>query len=360
MNDEHYSVPIEYFLTRYFVKYSRLDQIIQHAFAGSKANSIDLFIDIYGIYKSIFSRSFSTNITDYTVFTSTLINMCGHYRNYFKLLGVSTKIFLVSGYNIPDNSSKFVAGYNRIFKDKLKNKMIFDMVEQNIQLLEILCPYLPDIFFIKTEFETSVAIHNIIKKEKKSGRDVPSIVISADTFPIQLTTLWDDVAYIKPKKFNGEDTSDIVCPKMHPDHELTFWPIICQEKEDFLLNQNSVLITSRNIVLLSAINKFIDRNVKALVNFNTANKIISSIDGYMDVKLNVDNMVMAIPDIVERLPIQIVDSRYKALDIEYQDILYNESVESMLLTFENLSDPAAIQLINDEYFKNNPIDIFKL
>ena len=361
MNNEFSgNIPVEVFMTRYFVKYNRLDQIIQHAFAGSKANSIDLFIDIYGMYKSIFSRSFISNITDYTAFTSTLINMCGHYRTYFKMLGVSTKIFLISGFNIPENSCRFVAEYNKVIKDKLKNKMIFDMVDQNIQLLDILCPYLPDIFFIKTEFETSVAIHNIIKKEKASGRDVPSIVISSDMYPIQLTTLWDDVAYIKPKKSNGEDSSEIVCPKTHPDHEFTFWSIVCKDKEDFALNQNVVSITSRNFVLLSALNKFFDRNLKAIVNFNTANKIISSIDGYMNIKLNVDNMIMSIPDIIDKVPVQLVDSRYKVLDIEYQDILFAESAEIMTMRFENLSDPQAIQIINDKYFSANPIDIFRL
>lgn len=360
MSDYENKIPLEVFMARYFVKYNRLDKLIQYAFAGSKATSIDLFIDIYGIYRSIFSRSFVTNVSDYTSFTSTLVNMCGHYRAYFKMLGVSTKIFLISGFNVPENSCKFVAGYNKTFQDKLRNKMIYDMVEQNIQLLELLCKYLPDIFFVKTDFETSVAIHNIIKKEKNSGRDVPSIVISSDTYPIQLTTLWNDVAYIKSKKSNGEDISDIVCPFGHPEHELSFWSIICQEKEDFSLNQNIVTITSRNYVLLSALNKFFDRNLKAIVNFNTANKIISSIDGCLNVKLNVDNMVMAIPDIVDRVPIQIIDSRYKVMDIEYQDILYNESVEPMLLSFENLSDMQAIQIINDQYFSNNPIDIFKL
>lgn len=359
-NNYENKIPLELFMARYFVKYSRLDQLIQHAFAGSRATSIDLFIDIYGIYRGIFSRSFVTNVSDYTSFTSTLINMCGHYRAYFKMLGVSTRIFLISGFNVPETSCKFVAGYNKTFQDKLKNKMIYDMVDQNIQLLDLICPYFPDIFFVKTNFESSVCIHNIIKKEKNSGRDVPSIIISSDMYPVQLTTLWDDVAYIKPKKSQGEDISAIICPNTHPDHELSFWSIVCEEKEEFLLDRNVVSITSRNFVLLSALNKFFDRNLKAIVNFNTANKIISSIDGFENVKLNVDNMVMSLPDISSKVPIQIVDSRYKVMDIEYQDILYGESAEPMLLSFKNLSDPQAIQLINDQYFSNNPIDIYKL
>ena len=95
---EDKSIPLEVFITKYFVKYNRLDQIIPYAFANSRATSIDLFIDLYGIYKGIFSRNYVTRISDYTSFTSTLINMCCHYRTYFKLLGVTTKIFIVPSF----------------------------------------------------------------------------------------------------------------------------------------------------------------------------------------------------------------------------------------------------------------------
>ena len=354
------NIPVELFIARYFIKYKRLDQLVQFAFAGSSANSIDLFIDIYGIYRGIFSRSFRTNITDYTVFTSSLINMCGHYRSYFKSLGVSTRIFLVSSYNIPEINCKFVAGYNKTFKDKIQNKLIYDMVEQNVQLLDILCPYLPDIHFVKTDFESTVAIYNIIKKEQASGRVVPNVILSSDLYPIQLTTMLEDTVYLRPKKNMGEDISEIVCPKSHPQHQNTFWGIVCQDKDDFVLNESAVSVSSRNYVLLAALNRFVDRNLKCIVNFTKANKIISSITNGADVALTPDMLDKADSSLIEGLPLQIIDSRFKALDVLYQDILYNESVEPMLLKFENLSDPNAIQLINDQYFSNNPIDIFKL
>ena len=46
--------------------------------------------------------------------------------------------------------------------------------------------------------------------------------------------------------------------------------------------------------------------------------------------------------------------------MEYQNILYNASPEPLTLEFINLSDTDAIQLINDTYFSNNPIEIYKL
>ena len=74
-NNESNSIPIEIFIARYFVKYKRLDQLVQFAFSGSSANSIDIFIDIYGIYRGIFSRSYISDISDYTSFTSSYIDI---------------------------------------------------------------------------------------------------------------------------------------------------------------------------------------------------------------------------------------------------------------------------------------------
>lgn len=358
MSNGNNLIPVESYIMRYYVRYSRLDQVIRHAFINSKANNINIFIDLYGIYKGMFSRNYISNITDYTSMTSLLINMCAHYRHYFKMIGVSCKIFLVSSFNIPELNCKFVADYNKTFKEKFKNKMIYNMVDQNIQLLEILCPYLPDIHFVKTDFESSVAMYGIITKERMTN-DYPSLIISSDLYPVQLTTLFDDVAYLRPKKSMGEDTSDIICPRMHPDHENSFWRVICQEKEEFSINDSSVLISSRNYVLLAALNKFYARNFKAIINFTKANKIISSIvDG--DTELSVDTLFYNYSDLVQGIPEQIIRSRYKALDIRYQYNFLNESVEPMLWTFDNLSDPEAINIINEAYFKNNPIDILNL
>ena len=238
--------------------------------------------------------------------------------------------------------------------------MIYDMIDQNIQLMDILFQYLPDIHFIKSDFESSVVIHNIINKEKMSGRNVPNIIISTDLYPVQLTTLWDDTVFIRPRKSLGEDESEIICPISHPEHENSFWRIVCHDKEEFSLNQNIVSITSRNFVLLSALNRFPDRNIRALVNFNKANKIIYSITNGADVKVKPDMLNSADDTLIAGVPLAIVDSRYKVLDVEYQSILYNESCEPLLLDFNNLTDNDAIQYINDNYFSNNPIDIFKL
>jgi hypothetical protein len=158
----------------------------------------------------------------------------------------------------------------------------------------------------------------------------------------------------------GEDISEIICPKSHFQHQISFWRMICQEKDEFVLNESTVCISSRNYVLLAALNRFPDRGITALVNFTKANKIINSITNGSDITVTPDMLTSADESLITGLPLQLVESRYKALDVLYQDIIYNDSSEPLELSFIDLEDNNAIQLINDQYFSLNPIDIYKL
>jgi len=353
-------VPVEYIITRYFVKYHKLNELISFAFAGSKANQINLYIDLYGVYKTLFSRSYRTDITDYTAFTSTIINMCAHYRTYFKGLGVYCKIFLISSYNIPEINMKFVAGYNKTFVDKLSNQQVKDMVELNTQLLELLCPYLPDIHFLKTNFESTVLMKYLIRKEISEGNNNPNIIISSDLYPIQLCAEFDNTCFIKPKKANNEDLSLISAPKGHMMYESSFWSIVCRERDTLMSDVSEVSISPANLMLLMALNRFPERNIKNLIHFKLANNIISDIVGIQPIKLDINTLYENSKQLSDKIPMNILESRYKALDIDYQYLLFENSVEPHLIRYENLDDPTAVQMINTEYFEKNPIDLFRL
>ena len=118
------TVSTEMILTSNFVRYNRMSQLVQFAFQNSKATSINLYLDLYGVIKTLFSDSYRTDISDYTAVTTSILNMCGHYRSYFKGLGVATKIFLVFSYNTPEINMQYVPEYNQEFLIKSHNPMI--------------------------------------------------------------------------------------------------------------------------------------------------------------------------------------------------------------------------------------------
>ena len=354
-------VPVEYIVARSFVKYSRLNELISFAYDGSKARSINLYIDMYSLYKTLFSRSYRTRVADYTAFTSSIINMCAHYKYFFRGLGVYARVFLISSYNVPDNSCKYVSGYNKTFQDKLLNTTVKEMMEFNSELLEVLCPYLPDIHFLKTNFESSVLIKHLIEKEMSKGNNSPNMIISTDIYPIQLTSMFPQTTFLRPKKYNGDDLSSIVVPREHEMHTYSFWSLICSRDRDNLgYNADNINISTNNFALVSAMNRFPERNIKALFNISDTVKIIKNTIFDPTIKININTLYDASVELQGKIGLSILDARYKVLDVDYQSLIFNESMEPMLINYENLSDPEVIQMINSKYFQNNPIDIFKL
>lgn len=358
------TVPIEYLILRYCIKYQRLSELISISFKGSQANVVNLYIDLYGLYTTIFSRSYRTDISNYTSFTSTLINVCAHYRRFFKSYGVYCNIWIVSSYNVPEINRKFVAGYNKIMVDKLAVESVKEMVELNSQLLDILCPYLPNIYFVHTEFESSILIGHIIQKEINNGNTNPNIILSGDLYPLQLCSEFDNTVFLRPIKYYHnnllEDKSVISIPRNAENAKEMFWSIVCGKREKLTSDKNALSISPRNYMLLEACNRFPERNLPCVMTINYANRLIYELVQDNDIKANVDMIYDAHPELLAKVQKSIIDSRFKALDYEYQSFLFNESLEPKLLHYENLNDSAALQLINSKYFANDPIDLFSL
>lgn len=346
-------VSTQYILTSNFVKYTRLSELISHMFSGSKATELNIFIDLYGVIKTLFSDSYRTDISDYTASTSTILNMCGHYRSFFKNLGVMTNIYLIFSYNVCEINRKFVANYNEKFYKKLQNKVIFDMLELNNNLLETLCPFLPNIYFVKSGFESSVVIDHLIRRY--SGEN-PNLIISKDLYPIQLTHLHDNTGFIKPKKLNGEDISMGISPRDRVFSIDDFWNLVCMARGGNM-SRASITIHPINFPLLSAISRFPERNMNALSNLTIGNKLISEIVGLEPIKLSVDSLVNFKP---LNFSAQIADSRHKALDVEYYRDIFDNSVEAAMIHLDNLDDTASVNAICAEYFKDNPVDLGRL
>ena len=349
---------------KYFIRYERLNSLLNYAYSGMEVNRVNIFIDLYSIYHTVFSRSDRTNITNYVSFTSQIINLCAHYRTYFRSLGIYTKIFLISSYNVPVDSIALVPEYNRIMRDKLKNKTVMEMVDLNTGLLEIICPYLPDIHFLKTEFESSVLISSIIEKEMYSENSkvpIQSIILSSDFYPVQLTALLPNVSYLYPIKSYPNDNSMIIPPNTSSDAFQAFWSVILRKSSNSSSFNRVGSIAPSNYMLLAALNKFPDRCISLIYNVSTSCKLISQILGFDSIKLTPQSLFDLLPiESFNGVDLNLITNRYKVLDVQYQNILYSNSVESKTIHYENLEDNNAINLINDKYFRDNPIDIFRL
>ena len=114
-------------------------------------------------------------------------------------------------------------------------------------------------------------------------------------------------------------------------------------------------------MLLGSFNILKDRCFPNIYNINRSINLISRTLGFDSIKLTPQSVFDYDKDnsISEENRIHITN-RYITLDVSYQSILFNNSIESKTLHYENLEDSNAINIINDKYFANNPIDIFRL
>lgn len=353
------SVPIEALIASNYVKYSALSPLISNAFRGSTATEVNLYIDVYSIIKSLYADGYNVDIKDDKSFTASIINMCAHYREWFRYnLGVYVKIFIVHSYNCPELNNKFICGYNLSMKKKVEiNHKMTDFLNYNSELLETLCPYLPDIHYIKTEFETSVVMSYIIDKETLSGNINPNIILTKDMYNIQLL-LHPSTVILRSRKFKGEDTSFLIGPlNGSPNSICDFWNFYGSKDN---LKNDGIYINPINISLLMAINKLEGRSLPALINVSTAKKYILNTVGTECIPCSIDSLIEANPNILDKVSKFILESRFKTIDLQFQKSIYCTSTESMLLKYKNLNDPVAVKAINDKYFVNSPIHLDRL
>jgi hypothetical protein len=352
------SVSVDNIIYGSFVRNERLQQIVYETFSNTsiaEATDLNIFVDIYSVLKSVFSSHYRTTINNYTDITAGLINLCGHYRRFFRSLSVNTKFYLVFSYNTCDINSKFVSGYNKEFKEKSEIKMFRDLVDQNIQLLEILCDYLPGIYFMKSirNYESSVMIANLIENINER---VPNLIISRDLYPLQLTYLYPYTSYLYPLKYHGQDNSVMIPISEKMNYKDVFWNFVAEHKH--IKIDNFVGISPVNFTMVEAMHRAPERCMTQLMNIVHVNKVLSSLTAGQDIKIIPDQLINL--DIDISLNISQITSRWNALDVTYMLPYYKNDPESRNIKRVDIRNDSAVNMINSKYFANNPIDLQKL
>jgi len=359
-NNGEFSVPVDQIIGNYMVRYNRLDQLIPFAYDGSNARNINIYIDLYGLYYTLFSRSFRTSTNDYLKMTSALVSLCSHYRKYFRRIGVYCKIFFVSSYNTPEYNTKALNGYNRIMLDKLTNNEVHNMVLLNIDLMKILVDYLQDIFFITTNYESTVAIRYLIVNEMDRGNFNPNMIISKDIYPLQLVTEFPSTTLLRPKKLNNQDISEIVYPAENRLFVPSFWNFVAGYR-NLKIDPKNIYIHPINFVLYSALSRFPERGIKSMVNSTAANNMIYSVVQDTPTRLDVETLYMTCNGVLQTIPETKLSQRFNVLaayGLQYD--LFLQSAERFDIRLNNLKNPEALSTINATYFSDDPLDLYDL
>jgi hypothetical protein len=237
------------------------------------------------------------------------------------------------------------------------NKKVDDMIANNIDLLKIIVPYLPDIHLITGEFETGVIMYDIICRNEVTSRS-PHIIITKDIYNYQLVSMRNNIVIFRPKKTKGEDASYWI------GSNNLYAELIKERKVSSITKDHYATLLPGLYTMILALSSVPERNIKSLYNVTTAfglvNKAVSDysiINGYnTDINFVIEALSKYKPDIISGL----FGHRFKAIDIQFQHSIFVNTVESKLMTFENFYDPENVKQINNQYFRSNPLDLNRL
>lgn len=351
-------VSIEQLMYKNFIKYDKLVEMVNTVFVGSNATSINIFIDVYSMVKILY-KSKNILIEDYSSLTASIINLCAHLRDFFRTrYNTTSKIYIVASKNSPTMNILSYPSYNSDIIGSMNSMTSIDeMVVNNMELLETLCPYLPDIFFIKGEYETGVYMYDIMCKNEILGNIDPNIIITRDPYNFQLIPMRENTVVFRPKKQSGADLS------YYLDKNNLFERFLITDR--LVVAKNKITINPGLFTVFLALSKLPERRIKSLFNTTKAINILDEAvatlrlhNGYNSDMERVWNSIYK--DSFGSIGYSTFKSRFDVIDIQSQHYGFANSPYSKGVVFPNLHDPETIKLINNKYFKKTPLDLNRL
>ena len=188
----------------YYVKYDRLESLINRAYANSGAIELNIFINMTDIFTRIdrYLSDRNSIISNPLVITSGLINMVAHYRNFFTTrYRCNTRFWLIE--SVDNIISKM---YCSDFTAPILSDRMTVLKSDNMEVFPMLCKLIPDVQYERCTVDFCTKVVDIIEREKTKS---PNMVISKDSFDIQLANTFDlsNITVLRPIKNKEGDNS---------------------------------------------------------------------------------------------------------------------------------------------------------
>lgn len=350
---------VEQLIAGSFVKYTKLSQLIGYSYAGSTCTNLNIFIDLNSVLKPMYSvdRWSYKSSSGYEI-AATVINMCAHYREFFRAIGVSTNIYIIYGLNCPEANNTYVSGYNTKFINSyIKKPDTTALIEKNLAILNLLCQYLPNIYFFDIgNCEVASMIDHLIVTTQAREKGFENLVISKDVLALELIPE-DDVRIIRPIKTKNGDESVVVFNRNLWNAFAVYYRKV--KNPETLVSNNFF----QNVLAMTAVP---ERSVYSVISFPKAIHIMdtASKNGFLDPNKmytqSTVNTVLAAMDIPCN-PAEL-EMRFRAISVRFQSmyVLPMEHPEFKRLRLVNLDDPNSVKEIVSKYFTNIPIDLDRL
>ena len=329
------------YLYRNYITYDSLYALTKRGFyAYPEADNINVFIDMHSMLADIFGKDMEIDYNNVSVITSSIINLCAHLRAYYASRHrVWTKIYIVWAWNRPANIRELLPEYNAhtIMAEDAKTPLKY-LVEENLKLLEILCPYIPDIYFVNGfDNETAVVINTLIKNPENSALlYAPNMIYSRDAFEYICVATLPQTVMFRPKKYKGQDKSYPVMKSNLLESYLVN-ELRIKWKNDLPIDYNQFVRTIRYAGLKS-------RGVTGIMKFKKASDL------------------EVFPHFFTAKEDEIINGLNLATDLDagMETLMRSPEYSQLYKGIINLYNPDEVRRINDIYFQSCPLDLNNL
>lgn len=367
MNEYHPS--ITNILYNNYISYDTLFAMTKFAFAGSNAESVDVYIDMNSLLRKLYAIQ-DISIEDYSSITSSIINLCAHMRSYFWTRHRTySRFFIVYSRNNPFKGSV----YNSMNLAQDATNRITSVIEQNIELLSSLCPYLGDIFFFDGgDNETAVVIHHLIQNCPSPDRsgEHPVIILTKDTIDYQLVAFNSRTFIYRPHKAYDKDNKIMIDDSWAVTKSCFYkaykYDSFRKMKSDAL---DTLALSPQLIGIIMAISGLKSRSIRSIIDIpRTVNLIKEAsansniVNGYnsdIGFLLRKNNLCKGLS---EEHILEIINN-YSQIDLINNYTIFSlASIASktLLNSYINKNDPDEVRHINNVYFEHNPLDLNRL
>lgn len=334
----------------YYVKYDRLAQLINSNFKNSKANKITMFIDVYDIliHLSRYMKDNQAIITNRYFIASGIINICAHYREFFRrYYSVDTTFYLIYT-DINNIINKYF--YKDYSKETIKTNPNYSLFKDNLDMIKLISNFLPNIYYITADdIEFSNVVIDIIIHNKV---DSLSIILSKDYYTYQLVK--PSIYILRPKKNKSEDLSNLV----------SITNVSAEYISEISKSKAIVNIPYSQMSLFMSLTRVPNRNIKTLVNFTRISKLYTNPEvALFNSGRRINDILFAVDEFNKFLYPNTIDPhevycRFKAIDsISLSNVTANNphliSYEGMV----DLYDVKKVHYIQSTYFQGCPLDL---
>lgn len=330
-------LPIEAIMYSHYIQYNQLDKIMTNKTNDSQSYCV--YIDLNSVFKELLTLDTLPRL----VLSATAINLAAHMRQYFNKKGRLTTIYLVWS----DNQNKVTDSNKKV-------------LEFNLNLLSIICRYLPKIYYVSDPIKQSCDITSLLIKSNESAidrfrRKIVRFIVTKDPIQFQLCELYPFAYVLRPKKNHMEDKSRLIT------YNNCMYEWILQEKGNrfkFINISKYDSISPELLGLLISLTSYSNKGYKSIYSINKGLAIIQHlIDSFMLPNGNITPNLIT-PDLFPEKNSMEIYNRFKTLDLRYRTNQLAHSPLNLSGIVDNVNI-AGLTIINEQVFleDNLPLNL---